>query len=398
MKKVVNGKEVSVDVELFELAEAGKLRRDLGENSINGEVYSGVEGLVSAVTAYREIYYSFPYPLYAIEEPIKYVAILECLVGVNEEYSGKVAIKGNSLVIKLSDDCGVRFIGSTYDIVRDLSGFEFVDEYLDDYSEDSGYEEFLWCVNAILEDGDTTDFYEIFYPEFYDACGDIETLLRELKTMLNFHRVGATIAIEKGTLVDVGTDDIYRLEAYVKGIEESGLVETKDLDGEVYQMSGDLPLYWVNFYKKSPYLDSLGDALLDDSENVLYGEEEKLSKEEYAGLGSVFKQMIKAGTYDRSVTNVQARGIVRGDLVYYVLAGRLYQCKLREFMDSKEIVLMDTEGFEYFPDYLSIYSSDNEYLYLLIEGENRHDIVRLSYETGEIERCRTWFTAEDFDE
>lgn len=75
MKKVVNGKEVSVDVELFELAEAGKLRRDLGENSINGEVYSGIEGLVSAVTAYREIYYSFPYPLYAIEESIKYVAI-----------------------------------------------------------------------------------------------------------------------------------------------------------------------------------------------------------------------------------------------------------------------------------------------------------------------------------
>ena len=108
--------------------------------------------------------------------------------------------------------------------------------------------------------------------------------------------------------------------------------------------------------------------------------------------------MIKAGTYDRSVTTVQARGIVRGDLVYYVLAGRLYQCKLREFMDSKEIVLMDTEGFEYFPDYLSIYSSDSEYLYLLIEGENRHDIVRLSYETGDIERCRTWFTAEDFDE
>ena len=398
MKKVVNGKEVSVDVELFELAEAGKLRRDLGENSINGEVYSGIEGLESAVSGYRDIYYSFAYPLYAIEESIKYVAISECLVGVNEEYSGKIAIKGNSLVIKLSDNCGVRFIGSTYDIVRDLSGFELVDEYLDDYSDDSGYEEFLWCVNAILEDGDTTDFYEIFYPEFYDACGDIETLLRELKTMLNFHKVGATISIEKGTLVDVGTDDIYRLEAYVKGIEESGLVETKDLDGEVYQMSGDLPLCWVNFYKKSPYLDSLGDALLDDSENALYGEEEKLSKEEYAGLGSVFKQMIKAGTYDRSVTTVQARGIVRGDLVYYVLAGRLYQCKLREFMDSKEIVLMDTEGFEYFPDYLSIYSSDSEYLYLLIEGENRHDIVRLSYETGEIERCRTWFTAEDFDE
>ena len=43
MKKVVNGKEVSVNVELFELAEAGKLRRALGENSINGEVYSGIE-------------------------------------------------------------------------------------------------------------------------------------------------------------------------------------------------------------------------------------------------------------------------------------------------------------------------------------------------------------------
>ena len=142
MKKLVNNKIVDIrNMELFEVAFESMALKKHTISSIKDTFINDTESLDisnDCISIYNRVHKSLPFPLYAIEDNIKYASIATI---IKDEISRPIKCwVDNGLYIYLEDDRAIRFIGDTWgvctvkEIQEDNSNIEL-------YNCDIGYRE-----------------------------------------------------------------------------------------------------------------------------------------------------------------------------------------------------------------------------------------------------------------
>lgn len=242
MKKLVNGKVVNIDnIELFEKAQIGIIKGAVavsGTDSTLGE-YSDNKTISSIISMYNAFYKSMPYPLYAIEDDIKY-ATLGCFIKKTEKGCCQTMFVDNGLyiVLDISEMKAIHIVNNSW-AVENIEAIKKDNVNMDEYREHIGFEEYTWILNKIVSMDKKANFYMEFMPKFMEACNYNGMVVRwELQNILNFADVGDRLYIGENTIVDVFSDTTYTLDIYSCGkMNTSGTTTRWDLSGSVASAS-----------------------------------------------------------------------------------------------------------------------------------------------------------------
>lgn len=240
MKKLVNGKIVDIkNIALFEQAMEGLAIR----NTTMSKTSDGLNGSIdtSAVKRYIKQYDIFfkymPYPLYAVESDVKYATLGNFIKSLSKEELDIWVRNGLSIRIDKTTGMTLKIVNNTWSIIYDTK--EHKDNTaMNNFSNLTGYKEYNWILNKVLNKESTSDFYKVFMPEFVAACNDNQIILKwELENMLTFGQIPQRRAFKANRLIDVDDNKEYFIDIYSDGTIEA-------TDGR--------SVYTINFTTKEP--------------------------------------------------------------------------------------------------------------------------------------------------
>ncbi len=391
MKKMVNGQTVDIgDIRLFELAFEGLALNKLAVSNISITIDKETDTIKNCIELYNRFYRSLPFPLYSIENNTKYAAIAE-YIKYNIEKIKKVSkVKNDNksdlkfwvdrgIYILIEEHKTLKLVGNTWGIII-VEKEEKDNAFLDNFKGDVGYQEFKWALDKLKEEKSIGNYYKEFMPDFLRACGNNPSIIkRELNTILDFENVPSRINMDKNTIINKDTNEIYNLDVYLKGKVANGKkVTTFDLtvddDNFVYDVDQYIPAFGYDLYKKSMLSDK------DLPESVYYSK--KIKVDDTKAYDSIFETLLKIGMLDGRVSNLKIRGFAKGKYIIYEVENRIFRCKSNEYCKSIEIA----QG-------VDIYSIRGSKVYLLKEQGLKNKITKeiiysLDLETGDIKICR----------
>ena len=266
MKKLVNGKVVDVkNMQLFELAAEGLAI----QNTTVSSTADGLDGNTNSKTIqmYLEDYDTFfkllPYPLNAIEQPIKYATLGSYIKGMHPNKT-IITWVDNGLNILLDNTSGlaIKFVNRTWSVfylkkksnISDNTAIAFYKEY-------PGYAEYNWILCRILNHQTTSDFYNVFMSDFISACDANQMVLRwELENMLTFSSIPNKMDFKQNKIFNVDNNEEYTLDIYCNGNKEIDDEPTKKISITPFGISSSLEKKRIKTYA----FDSYG-KLLDDT-------------------------------------------------------------------------------------------------------------------------------------
>lgn len=263
MKKLVNGKTVNIDnIELFILANEGLVLQDRVYNTIDNilDVTTDLFLVKRYINEYNLFLKAMPYPLYAIEEDIKYAALANLIKSVTKDKVSMWVYDG--LYIKLSNITGetLRLVGNAWQIVHIEQQVEDNTD-LELYSDELGYEEYRWLVDKVLNKQNISDFYEEFMPNFIKACNNDDNIIKkELLNILNFDKVSNESKFKDNVIINRELSAEYTLDIYCNGQVETedtistwSLLDNKPKCGSRYSniKTYDYDLYMKELFNKS---------------------------------------------------------------------------------------------------------------------------------------------------
>lgn len=390
MKKMVNGQTIDIgDIRLFELAFEGLALNKLAVSNISTTIDKETDSIKSCIELYNRFYRSLPFPLYSIENNTKYAAIAE-YIKFNIEKNKKSLKKksddtydlkfwlNNGIYILIEEHKALKLVGNTWGLV--LVEKEEVDNaILDKYKSEVGYQEFKWALDRLKEEKSIGSYYKEFMPDFLRACGNNPVIIkRELNNILDFENVPSRISMDKNTIINKDTNEIYNLDVYLKGKVANGKkVTTFDLtsdDNDIMDVDQYIPAFGYDLYKKCMLTDT------DLPDTVYYGKRVKV--EDTKAFDSIFETLLKIGMLDGRVSNLKIRGFAKGKYIIYEVENRIFRCKSKEYCKSVEIA----KG-------VDIYSIRGSKVFLLKEQGLKNKVIKeiiysLDLETGDIKICR----------
>ncbi len=379
MKKLVNGRIVNINnIELFEKAfEGAALRR--AAVSLVGETVPDSPLLNECIKYYEDTYKSLPFPLYAIEDNIKY-AVIGMNIKDRMEHPLRMWADGG-LYVKIADNKALKFVGNTWGVVtitRELPD----NTEISLYEGEIGYKEFLWAVKKLMRGESLRDFYQVFMKEFYEACNGEPMLLKwELAHILDFGYVPKQLNFKDNRIIDLNTGCEYFLDIFSAGKRE---VSENII---VIRVGGDKPGYDIkkktaNVYDFEVYEKQAGSEDIFSEKNT-----SKLRKVRIEGAGAVFQAIVKASTDYGDVNNVIYKGFIVDDLIIFEVADVVYISTAGRYNKPQEI----GRG-------LNLYSYENGQLYMVKmtlcnEEQNVYKEVIYSYNVvnGIVRLCRIGF-------
>lgn len=231
MKKLINGKVTEIrKIELFEMALAGLA---LGakavsntENTMNRDTDN--EAVSKIIKLYNSFYTSMPYPLYAIEDDIKYSA-LGTFIKHTESGSNQIMFidKGLYIVIDLRNMLAIHIVNNSWSI-ESIDSIKKDNVNIDNYKDNIAYEEYNWVLNTVLNLDKHANYYEKFMPEFVKACnGDAVIMRWELQNMMNFCSIPDKIRLVDNEILDVDSEKTYSLSIYKSGSVNNANTNTR---------------------------------------------------------------------------------------------------------------------------------------------------------------------------
>lgn len=238
MKKVVNGKVIHIeDTEVFESAERSLLRDrkcyNLVEHGLEYRITENLEEAYEFIELYDNIYNSLPYPLYALDTPIKYVTIGALMYSVSEHIQSFE--KENSLVVIFGNGIeAIQFINNSYRFVEidyEDSQREFI-KNIDSYKEMKYFKYFDFVYSA-LTSSDTdrqnnvcTDFYREWFSDILKVCDEDSDIAAELSKILKVRDVPVKHNFKTNCVKDIGTGEEYYIDFISEGIHTTKLEDT----------------------------------------------------------------------------------------------------------------------------------------------------------------------------
>lgn len=378
MKKKVNGKIVDIkNINVFEQAAEGLAINRSTSSTTADTIQADLYDIKEYVLLYNAIYQSLPYPLYALDNNIKY-ATLATFIKRKTTKSPKMWINGGLFIcIDEENNIAVNFVNRTWAVVR-------VPKQLEDntnmqlYKDDCGFADLMWALSRVLKKETTSAYYSSFMKEFVDACNGQPMVLKwELGNILDFGRIPSRQIFEANKIVDLESHKAYILDIFVAGTKE-----TKDKQYSFSLLSEDEPelkpkvvkQYGFDVYEKK------------NSENgQVKPNDDKIKKCELYGMTSVFNTLcfIKSMTEQQSFD--EYRGFIIDNILVYVVRGRLYVAKASNFVEPKEIA----RGIE-------LYAFDDGLIYFvkpqtIAKGIRKETIYSYSLKDNNLRLCKIQF-------
>lgn len=338
MKKIVNGEVVSIDnIKLFELAYEGMIKQRKASSLVKEALDKQTDryGIRNIIGYYSVYMSSIPFPLYYIEEDVKYASIAEFIrwyidyIDNEDELPNLRFWIDDGLIVNLSEDTkmSIKFINDTWSICYP-NEIGKDNAKLDMYKNEVGYTEFKIANDMICDNGtiDVIEFYTKIMPKFVKACNnDINVISWEIQHMLEFAYIPKQINFKEGKLIDLDNDREIIMDIYESGERSTGeKVRTVDKNDKLSSRDKKMKVYLYTAYEKA--LHKVNNTLI---------------KCDYKGLQDVFFQMCKWRNIDnRSDWSIKGM-IVSGD-IYFEVQKRIFICKLNK-VDHTEMIVDDAE-------------------------------------------------------
>lgn len=330
MKKLVNGKVVNINnIELFELAAEGIAL----QNTAVSTTSDGIEADINTPTLHKYIkqynifFKSMPYPLYAVENDIKYATLGNFIKALAKE---KIIMWVNSgLHIKLDISSGM-----TLKIVNNTWSITYVKEQYNDntslelFKNKVGYNEYSWLLKKVINKETTANFYKEFMPEFVAACNNQPMMLKwELENMLTFSAIPNRIELKQNKIVNIQKDEEYSLDIFCNGSVQTNEKMQSWSIGDKIDSNGSI-FKQLKTYDFDTYLKKLTDDVSKPS---------KLEKTNIPGLQTLFMQLCAIKNAKCIDGFSEFYGVISDANLIFTIDKRLFVAKSTRAVEAKDI-------------------------------------------------------------
>lgn len=359
MKKKIKGKIITFDDDMFIEGTQGSSKRLTGSNLATARE---LEKAKEYIGTYTEVYKSLPYPMYLLDEPIKYILIAQLMkkkLGKDKKLECNV---DNGLRIKLEVDLGslgsgsgtelglgskenrermtgtntdtyLHFINSTWRIEQSetkvkVKEVEESDELICS-DKVKYYTEYKWLYDKLKAGKDISGFYRTHCKEINSVCHN----KKELKEVL-----GSLLEVEEPTIDKIPNTIIYP----AKQLEYRVVPYTTDMT-----LTGKKEYYYNSATKKieqedetemhyAPYIQ----LRKVDTQNNFAGKL-VLHNNPQEGLISFFSKYMEIAHEQGNINDIVYWGVVLDDTLYFELSTKLgkyvYVTTFNEFTKAKMI-------------------------------------------------------------
>ena len=180
MKKQVNGKVVDVkNIELFESAAEGMaVNRTISNNLTPEGLDIDYTMTDEVVKIYKKFYDNLPFPLYGIDNDIKYCAAGLYIKKYATNFEKVIHVSNGLWVLpKPFKGYGVHFVNNSWAIEL-VENPKLDNCNIRNFESYKGYEEFVWILASLFNDSPTNKYYERFMPKFLEACNNQPMILK----------------------------------------------------------------------------------------------------------------------------------------------------------------------------------------------------------------------------
>lgn len=378
MKKKVNGKIVDIrNIEVFEQAAEGlAVNRSTSSNTAD-TVQADLYDIKEYVLLYNTFYQSLPYPLYALDNNIKY-ATIATFIKRKSSRSPRIWIN-NGLFICIDEEKSIAicFVNKTWAVVK-------VPKILEDntdmqlYKSDCGFADLMWALSKVLKKETTSAYYSSFMKQFVEACNNQPMVLKwELSKILDFGRLPSRQTFDVNKISDIDENKTYTLDIFVVGTKE-----TKEKQYSFSLLSEDMPDLKAKVVKQYGFdvYEKKGTDTTPIKPN-----DDKIKKCELYGMTSVFNTLCFIKNVNEQSNFDDYTGIISGDTLIYVVRGRLFIARASKFVEPKELARN-----------IELYAFEDDLIYflkpqLVAKGIRKETIYSYSLKDNNLRMCKIQF-------
>lgn len=329
MKKLVNGKVVDVDnIQLFKLAAEGLALQSTAVSSTTDGVEANINSPLvrKYIKLYDVFFKSMPYPLYAIENDIKYATLGNFIKSFTKELLEMWVDRGLYIRLDRSTGMTLRIVNNTWSIVY-VKGNKSDNTSMNNFESSIGYKEYNWLLNKIINNETTANFYEEFMPNFVKACNNEPMILKwELENMLTFGIIPNRIDLKQNKIINIQENKEYILDIYCTGTMNT---DEKMQSWSLTDRPGSLGVKYkqMKTYGFDAYVKSISDSVTDS----------KLEKCKMTGLHNLFMQLcgLKGALDLNQFPNFE--GIISDTNLVFTIEKRLFIAKANRLSEPIDI-------------------------------------------------------------
>jgi len=380
MKKVVNGKVVNIEnIDLFELAAEGLAL----QNTTVSITSDGVEGNINSplikkyIKQYDIFFKAMPYPLYAIEADIKYATLGNFIKTLAKEKINMWVDKGLYIRIDESTGMTLKIVNNTWSIIYNKEHKED-NTSMSLYENETGYNEYNWIINKIVNKESTANFYAEFMPEFVQACNNQPMILKwELENILTFGNIPNRMEFKQNKIINPQENMEYTLDIYCTGsVDTDEKIQSWSLS-DISSIGTSVKYKQMKTYGFDSYSKSISDASKSNG---------KLEKCKINGLHTLFLQLCGLKSACEMNTFPNFEGIIMDTHLIFTIERRLFIAKSNRLTEPKDIA----HGVE-------LYSVENNKVYFIkskkINEKVSKDILySYSIADGTVRMCKIIFS------
>lgn len=383
MKKKVNGKVVDINVSIFEAGFEGLALQKSAVSNISDTIESESRIIKRCVESYHKIYKSLPFPLYCIENNIKYATAAMFIQDDLREPLQMWVDKG--LYIKVEDGKALKIVGNTWAIVsidkvpEDNTNIEY-------HKDEVGYREFKWVLSKLMNEESLASFYNTFMPKFVEACNNEPMILKwELSRILDFGYVPEKIELRENRIIDLDNECEYHVDVYCSGKRKTteNYLEITIGGGRagINSKSKYIKIYDFEVYKK--VLNSI-----DEDGSIVINKMDKVNKASMSCMGAVFEKIVEKGSAEDAVEDVVYNGVCDNRYIVFQIYNTIYYCRADNYSKAIEIAKN-----------VSIYSYENGRVYMLksancMSGAIKDTIYVYDIDTKALKLCKISYRAQ----
>lgn len=224
MKKLVNGKVININnIDLFERAAEDLARQNTAVSVTSDGIESNMNSpLIHKYIKQYDIFFKYmPYPMYAIENDIKYATLGNFIKSLAKERV--IMWVDNGLHIKLDEQSGMtlKIVNNTWSIIYSKENKED-NTSMELFKESVGYSEYSWLLKKIINKENTAKFYTEFMPDFVAACNNQPMVIKwELENILTFGSIPNKMDFRQNKIINIDSEEEYSLDIFCTGTAET---------------------------------------------------------------------------------------------------------------------------------------------------------------------------------
>lgn len=380
--KLINGLPVDINnIDIFEKA-AEEFVIDRGIDNIIPEKkielrQEDTDIMNICIEKYKCFRESIPFPLYGLNNDIYYVAsgiYIKKMSGI----PNKLWIdNGLHIIISEENNIVLSFVNNYWGLVNNAEIKEFNIE-LDEYTDNVGFKDIVWCLAKLLKGDSTADYYKQFMPRFIDACKNQPMIIKwELSNILTFGKVVDKMYMPIDKIIDIDKNLEYSLDIYTAGKRQT---KQKVMSWDFTVEGSESTEYFksIKVYGYELYAKNL------DTSNVKPGDDKKQKKELY-GINSLFCTLCNIKNAKEASDFESFYGIIKDNNLVYVINSRLFVAVANTYVEPSEIA----RGVE-------LYSYDDRFIYfsksqVITNGIKKEIIYSYNFKDKKVRLCKIQF-------